>query len=121
MVSDDQNACEREIPELNLAQKILRNFQRHTTFSSMKIHLSRAHGSLITYNNSVCVFSTCGLSTSIVVSEDILTKPTLTVSREWTGCENSGNKLILQNPREAAYLKKSKSGVKICAEGKLLS
>lgn len=53
--------------------------------------LSRAHGSLITYNNSVCVFSTCGLSTSIVVSEDILTKPTLTVSREWTGCENSGH------------------------------
>lgn len=93
MISDDQNACEREIPELNLAQKILRNFQRHTTFSSMKIHLKKllSRGSLITYNNSVCVFSTCGLSTSIVVSEDILTKPTLTVSREWTGCENSGH------------------------------
>lgn len=75
----------------------------------MKIHpknYSRSNGSLITYNNSVCVFSTCGLSTSIGVSEDILTKPTLTVSREWTGCENWGTSLLLKL-REAAYLKKA--------------
>lgn len=44
----------------------------------------------------MCVFSTCGLSTSIGASEDILTIPTLTVSREWTGCENWGTSLLLK-------------------------